>query len=26
MAEDERQWYERLLEVQLLANPGIWKQ
>lgn len=26
MADDEREWYERLLEVQLLANPGIWKQ
>lgn len=26
MAEDEREWYERLLEVQLLANPGIWNQ
>jgi hypothetical protein len=26
MAEDEREWYERLLELQLLANPGIWNQ
>lgn len=26
MAEVEREWYERLLEVQLLANPGIWNQ
>ncbi len=26
MAEDDREWYERLLEVQLLANPGIWQR
>lgn len=22
--DDERAWYERLLEVQLMANPAIW--
>ena len=23
---DEREWYEQLLELQLRANPAIWRK
>ena len=26
MADDEREWYEQLLELQLEANPALWAQ
>ena len=25
MGDDDREWYEQLLDLQLRANPAIWK-